>query len=292
MTSYLGTEETALNNAIARLSLVAAVRRVRQPGSKFDQIPVFEGAEGTGKSTAIEILAGPGNFSDQTIMGLDDRQQQEAVRGVWLYEIADLAGMSKADVDRTKAFASRLSDRARPAYGRQRIELPRRCVFFGTTNNETYLKSQTGNRRFWPVKTGKINLPDLRRDRDQLWAEAALIEATGASLKLPESLWPEATAEQDKRRDPDPWDDLLADVRGAVVDVADASGTRREERISTVELLTVHLKMPSDRATDNTNKRLSFCMKRLGWTKAPNSMRFDGKLLRGYLRPIPAGDDF
>jgi hypothetical protein len=173
MTTYLGAEASDLNRAIGRLALVAAVRRARQPGCKFDQIIVLEGVEGTGKSTAIVDLAGKDNFSDQTIIGLDDRQQQEAMRGVWLYEIADLAGMSKADVDRTKAFASRVSDRARPAYGRHRIEQPRRCVFFATTNNTEYLKSQTGNRRFWPVKTSKIDIQGLRRDRDQLWAEAA-----------------------------------------------------------------------------------------------------------------------
>src|SRR5262249_61576793 len=102
--------------------------------------------EGTGKSSAISILAGEENFSDQTIIGLDDRAQQENMRGVWLYEIADLAGMSKADVDKTKAFASRVSDRARPAYGRHVVDQPRRCVFFATTNNAEYLKSQTANR--------------------------------------------------------------------------------------------------------------------------------------------------
>jgi hypothetical protein len=116
LSKYLGAEENSLNDAIGRLALVAAVRRVRQPGCKFDQIIVLEGPEGTGKSTGIEILAGQENFSDQTIIGPDDRQQQEAVRGVWLFEIADLAGMSKADVDRTKAFASRLSDRAGPVF--------------------------------------------------------------------------------------------------------------------------------------------------------------------------------
>src|SRR5262249_47972978 len=173
LSTYLGAADTPLNREIGRLTLVAAVRRVRQPGCKFDQIPVLEGPEGTNKSTAIEILAGQENFSDQTILGLDDRQQQENVRGVWLYEIADLAGTSKADVDKVKAFGSRLADRARPAYGRQRVEQPRRCIFFATTNDDTYLKSQTGNRRFWPVKTRQIDLAALRRDRDQLWAEAA-----------------------------------------------------------------------------------------------------------------------
>jgi hypothetical protein len=170
---YLGADDTELNRAIGRLSLVAAVRRARQPGCKFDQIIVLEGVEGTEKSTAIATLAGADNFSDQTILGLDDRTQAERVKGKWLYEIADLAGMRRAEVETVKAFASRTHDRARPAYGRTVVDQPRRCVFFATTNTDDYLKSQTGNRRFWPVKTVAINIDALRRDRDQLWAEAA-----------------------------------------------------------------------------------------------------------------------
>jgi Virulence-associated protein E/Bifunctional DNA primase/polymerase, N-terminal len=289
VTTYLGADDTELTRAIGRLTLVAAVRRVRQPGCKFDQIVVLEGLEGSGKSTAIEILAGKENFSDQTILGLNDREQQEAVRGIWLYEIADLAGMSKADVDRTKAFASRLSDRARPAYARAVVALARRCIFIATTNNETYLKSQTGNRRFWPVKTGEIDLAALKRDRDQLWAEAAKIEATGLPLKLAETLWSTAAIEQDKRRDPDPWDEMLANVKGTVCDSADGRG--KEERISTTELLKVHLNLPADKCTDAAAKRLGYCMRRLEWEKPEGPIRVPGVSgkVRGFRRPMTRG---
>jgi predicted P-loop ATPase len=185
--------------------LIAAVRRAREPGTKFDHIVVFESDEGRGKSTAVEILAGPENFSDQNILGLQGKEQQEAMCGIWLYEIADLTGMKRAEVEHVKAFASRKIDRARPAYGRFRVDRPRRTVFFATTNDDEYLKSQTGNRRFWPVVTGKIDLEALRRDRDQLWAEAAACEARGDSIGLPERLWKAAGDEQDQRMESDEW---------------------------------------------------------------------------------------
>src|SRR5262249_30887634 len=175
--TYLGAADTPLNRAIGQLALVAMVRRARQPGCKFDQIIVLEGGEGTLKSTALVVLAGADeNFSDQTILGLRDREQQELLRGKWVYEIADLTNIRKTEVEQVKAFASRPHDRARPAYGRTVCDQPRRCVIFGTTNEDTYLKSQTGNRRFWPVKTSTIDIQALRRDRDQLFAEAATVE--------------------------------------------------------------------------------------------------------------------
>ena len=137
---------------------------------------MLESPEGKDKSTALSILSGgPENFSDQTILGRGDRDQQEMLRGVWVFEIADLSNIRKAEVEDVKAFASRTHDRARPAYGRFRVDLPRRGVIWATTNNSEYLKSQTGNRRFWPIEvaaTKPIDIEGLTRDRDQLLAEA------------------------------------------------------------------------------------------------------------------------
>jgi hypothetical protein len=202
---YMGAPDTELNRCIGRLVLIAAVRRARAPGTKFDQIIVFESAEGRGKSSAVEVLAGKENFSEQDILGLRGREQQEAMTGIWLYEIADLSGMKKAEVDHVKSFASRKVDRARPAYGRFRVDQARRTVFFATTNDDEYLKSQTGNRRFWPIVIGVIDLDALRRDRDQLWAEAAAREAEGCSIGLPERLWHAAGEEQNQRTESDEW---------------------------------------------------------------------------------------
>jgi predicted P-loop ATPase len=204
------------------------------------------------------------------------------LQGVWLYESADLTGIHKAEVDKVKAFASRTHDRARPAYGRTRFDQPRRCVIFATTNNDNYLQSQTGNRRFWPVQTGWIDVAKLKADRDQLWAEAAREEAAGVSIMLPEDLWPVAAQEQEKRRERDPWEDILCNVEGEKI-VRDVDGLGYEERISSAEVLRRYLKLEPSQATHAHWKRAKRIMLALGWEHR-DPLRIDSRSVTGYVR--------
>jgi predicted P-loop ATPase len=114
--------DTPLNHSIGRKMLIAAVRRVRQPGCKFDYVVVLEGRQGTGKSSALRILAGDENFSDQPILHLDTRAQQEAMDGVWIYELSELAGLKRTEIETVKGFLTKTTDSARPAYGRYRTD--------------------------------------------------------------------------------------------------------------------------------------------------------------------------
>jgi hypothetical protein len=275
LTTYLGVEDSDLHRAQGKLTLVAAVARVRHPGVKFDHVLTLEGPESKLKSTAIETLAGSENFSDQTILSASEKEQQELVRGVWLYELAELSGMRRADGERLKAFITRTCDRARPAYGRRRQDVKRRCVFIATTNEDDYLKSQTGNRRFWPIRIGAIDIDALRRDRDQLWAEAAHVEATGISLALPETLWAHATAAQEERLERDPWEDVLADVTGIVMD--------GEEVVRSDEIF-IRLEISPARRNAAVGKRVAAVMRRLGWRDTRRIV--NGRRHRCYVRPV------
>jgi predicted P-loop ATPase len=283
LTTYMGVEDNELHRHIGIIILVALVRRVRSPGCKFDTIPVFEGPEGKGKSTILRALAGSDeNFTDQTILGRDDRTQQELMRGKLVVEIPDLSGLKRAEVEHVKAFASRTFERARPAYGRCVLEQPRRCIIFGTTNETNYLQSRTGNRRFWPVLTGKIDISSFERDREQLLAEAAELEAEGYSVILPEELWPAAGEAQEARMIEEPWFDKLAAVTGGVFEGKDGP----EERITTTELLAL-LEIPTERQSDHHTKRLRHVMRSLGW-RGPDRLRFgsgrNAPFKRGYRR--------
>jgi hypothetical protein len=302
---HMGAEETALNCAVGRKMLIAGVRRVRLPGCKFDYIPVFEGAQGSGRSTSLKVLAGgEENFSDAEVIMLSPKDKQEQIQGVWIYELAELAGYAKADVNRFKNFVSQTVDRARPAFGRSRIDRPRRCIFVGTTNDDEYLKDQTGNRRHWPVKlkeSWRIDLERLQSERDQLWAEAAAAEAAVDAmgrkepLFIPEELWPEAAVEQAKRMVGDPWEGLLqaliVDGRPGGIYANFIDGTQAdlqgnpEWRISTADLLAEVLDIPPARQYPSHSNRLAGVMRKLGWQKPSSSFRIKKKVCNGYRRP-------
>lgn len=276
---FLGASDTPLNSAIGVLMLVAAVRRVRRPGTKFDTIVILEGKQGSGKSSALQILAGPDNHADNEILTLGQREQMEAMEGVWIYELSEMSGLSKSEAERTKAFASRQYDKARMSYGRFAERRGRQAIFVGTTNEAKYLKDRTGNRRFLPVRTGTIDLEALRRDRDQLWAEAARLEAQGEPISLPEELWASAATEQEERLEDDPWLEKLAEVNGT------AAGAT--VRVATSYLLTGVLGLDVERQHSGHAKRVTGLMKTLGWE--PVKYKMHGKTVRGFMRPRPEG---
>lgn len=193
LTTYLGVEDTALHRAWGTIFLTAAVRRIRDPGCKFDHVLVLEGPEGADKSTTAQVLAcghagdRPEYFSDSGILHKTEKEQQELTKGVWFYEIAELAGMKKADQHAVKAFITRQEERARPAYGYFKENQPRIAVFIGTFNTDAdtgelveYL-NPGDRRRWWPVQVGKIDIPALIRDRDQLLADEIRRRSRGIS---------------------------------------------------------------------------------------------------------------
>src|SRR5690606_5564456 len=148
-----------------------------------------------------EVLAGGDEyFTDEFQLGMNSQKTLEAISGKWLIEVAELSGIRKGEVETIKATISRRTDRARKAYDRLVSEVPRQCVFIGSTNADRYLRDAPGNRRFWPVKIERCRLDELRKDRDQLWAEAAHREAAGESIRLDAALWPVAGAEQELRK--------------------------------------------------------------------------------------------
>lgn len=173
---YIGAEDTPLTRAMTRKIFTAAVARVMRPGTKFDYCLIMSGGEGIGKSTLLSTMGGDW-FSD-SIVTTEGKEGMESLRGAWIIELAELASIKRSDVEQVKNFLSKKEDTYRQAYGKRVQPYPRQCVFFGTTNEDDFLKGDTGNRRFWVVKVdaSKCAFKDpfaaVTTDRDQIWAEA------------------------------------------------------------------------------------------------------------------------
>jgi hypothetical protein len=276
---YAGVEDTDYTRAVGALLLIAAVRRVRSPGVKFDEMVVMESPDqGTEKSSALALLAVQEEwFSDDIPLNMESKQVIEALRGRWIVEAAELSGMRRSEVEHLKAFLSRQVDRARMSYDKLVSVAPRQCVIVGTTNSEEYLRDTTGNRRFWPVRVKRFDLEALKRDRDQLWAEAAVREAVGESIRLDSKLWPVAAAAQRERLTQDPiYEELLAHLGNF------------EGKIASTSVWTILDVRPGQRSQDQ-NQRVGAAMRRIGWRRANKGglVKIDGKTVLGYVRGKP-----
>lgn len=184
---YLGAQDNEYSKAVIRKTLVAAVARIYEPGTKFDSVLILNGPQGIGKSTFFAKLA-TSWFSDSlTITDMRDKAAAEKLQGYWLLELGELAGIRKTDVETVKSFVSRTDDKYRASYGVNVESHPRQCVIVGSTNSESgFLRDITGNRRFWPVRVSGESIKKAweLNDVDQIWAEAVCVYRKGEDLFL------------------------------------------------------------------------------------------------------------
>jgi hypothetical protein len=270
---YGGAKDTPYIRAIGAIMLIAAVRRVRKPGCKFDELPVFESpTQGTDKSTAINVLAVEDEwFTDHLPLNADPKVVIEQTRGKWIIEAGELSGMRRGDIDKLKGLLSRRTDRGRLAYARLASEVPRQFVVIGTTNNREYLKDQTGNRRFWPVTIQRFDVAALKRDRDHLWGEASAREVHGESIRLDPNLWDAAGIEQAERTVMDPYRETLEHYLG---DYENA-------RIASHDIWKL-LEMRGGYRSQDMNARMGDAIRSIGFER--KKVRISGKVVNGYIR--------
>lgn len=208
-TYYLGADQNAYTHTVGRCFLISLVARMYSPGCKVDTMPILEGPQGLRKSEFGKILAGMKYYADITMAG-QHKDLVDLFQGKWILEFAELGGMDKVDINYLKAMMTRQVDRVRPAYARLTVDLPRQCVFVSTVNPEDdggYLVDPTGNRRFWPVECLYVLEPELRRDRDQLYAEAVHRYKAGEPWHITDPLIEQlAQEEQIKRTSIDVWE--------------------------------------------------------------------------------------
>ena len=261
-----GTPDTEYERVIGSKWMIGAVARVYEPGCKMDNMLVLEGPQNLGKSTALAALFGRQFFTEMVNELRDHKRFMEQIAGKWVVEFAELSAIRRADVELVKAVISMQVDRARLSYGRTPAERPRQCVLAASVNpkhDAGYLTDPTGNRRFWPVRCTRIDMPKLIRKRDQLWAEAVVRYRSKEQWWLDEAQIEIAGGEQMDRMAVDPWADFLE------------SRLTIGFKYTSVEILTEMLKVPIDRIDGFMKNRLADVMVSLGWKQHPGKRRDD-----------------
>lgn len=215
LSAYGGAEDTELNRAFSTIWFTAAVRRIMEPGCKFDTLLMLESRQGLNKSTALEALAvKPEWFTSDLPLGSDAKIVIEQTTGAWIVEFPEMKGNNN-DVERIKAFASQRTDKSRLAYGHFSTTRPRQWVGCISKNPGAKLQDAE-NRRFWPVAVKLFNIPSIKRDVDQLWAEAVELERSGISITLDPSLWEVAREVQNSQARRKPSQNRTAQFRSII----------------------------------------------------------------------------
>jgi putative DNA primase/helicase len=282
MEDAFGVGRTKYHQAVGRKWIIGMVARVFSPGCKLDTMPVLEGEQGEGKSSAIEALAGSDNYTTLTVSP-DNKDFMVGMRSSWLIELAELDSFKRSDETTIKAMLSIHTDSYRAPYGRTVQKYPRQCIFVGTTNRFQWNEDETGGRRFWPIRVKEINLSAIKSMRLQL-----LAEAYEAFLRK-EDWWTvpadEARIEQDKRFVVDSWEEVIAEWLAGKndsrsyqgIDFVNGGGVARA---STTQIASLALQIPIERHSRSVQTRIGSVMKRLEWNKTRHQSE-----ARIYVRP-------
>lgn len=260
--NYCGVKDTKFTRFAGAKWLIAAVRRAREPGCFVKNALVLLGKQDLGKSYVLSILGGRW-YGVMNMLTSDNMKAKEQTSKLWIIENAEMAATNKATQESIKEFISTKEDTYRPAYGRRVKTIPRCCVFAFTANPDEVFTDDTGNVRYWPVTVTHVDIKQLEKDRDQLWAEAATREAAGEQHWMGEGdieIKDEARAETEQRMVSDEWHSVIQ----AYVDEPER---RMREWFRLSEIMEKALGIEAARWNLAEQRRCGTILKRLGFAK-------------------------
>lgn len=278
---YLYAEDTQYTRMIGSWWLLQAVARIYKPGEQTDGTLILEGLEqGEGKSSlAFALVPDPKWACDQPLDSTRAKETGEILQGKLIVELAELTAFRRADIETIKAFLTQRSDDYRPPWGETAYPHPRQCIFLGTTNNERYLKDDSSNRRFWPVRVEFLDREALVRDRDQLWAEARYRYLQG------EKWWPQTEEQKKLLRTVTHERRVIDESFVETIEAYLRNPHEKRTKVCVTEVLTEALRVEPNRFEQKLFERASQALKELGWQRSEKQSRYKGKVTRLYHAP-------
>ena len=295
--SYLidmcGVEDNEYSSVVTKYLFMSAVSRAYEPGCKADNMVIFEGHQGVGKSELVRMLGG--RWSGTPKINLSSKDSEENLMGIWIAEIAELNGLglrNKSKVEQLKDYISVMVPIFRKSYGRVNEKVPRRCIFVGTTNpegNGQYLSDSTGNRRFLPLvipgckeymtEDGvqiKIDFESIGASVSKVWAEAVSRYKAGEKHRLTPQEEALCKVEQNKRYMQDPWQEIVEIYLNR----------SHTDFFTTSDIAINCLDIDKSKLDQRTVRRVASVLKLSGLE--PSLKRVDGRMTRGFCKPIVA----
>jgi putative DNA primase/helicase len=205
----MGCDGDDISAAIGTRWMIAAVARVFAPGCKVDEMLILKGAQGAGKSRALQALCPDPSWFSDTALPIGEKDAFQQLAGVWIYELGEMASVRGREWEHVKAFLSSQVDRYRASYGRNTVQVPRQVIFCGSTNESAFLGDSTGQRRFWVREIGRCSPERVTELRDQLWAEAVHLFRAGEQWHMTGQEAVAAGESAERYRQVDPWEDPI-----------------------------------------------------------------------------------
>lgn len=282
-TTYFGVEDTAYIRACGVYTWTAMAGRVLQPGVQADMAIILVGAQGVGKTTGVKAMVPAPEHFLGVRFDSDETEMARRMRGKLIGEIGELRGLHSREIEHIKEFISRTDEEWVPKFKEFSTKFPRRLIFIGTTNNDEFLADETGERRWLPMRVGDVDRDAIARDRDQLWAEAALLFAQGGvcfgeAQALAKDVHHEYTIS-------DAWDGAVeAWLEG---EAFEREGKNGHGRFTAAEVLVGALGMSTQNITKSHEMRMARVLKRLGC--GPTRVYQNGRRVRVWTR-VDASD--
>jgi hypothetical protein len=287
LVTHCGAVDDPYSRAVGRYIWSGLAGRVLAPGCQLDMVVALQSPQGKGKSTGLQAMVPAEEFfTDGLSLHEDDDDFKRLLRGKLVVEIAEMAGLTRGDINVVKRTITRRHEEWIEKFQTQPTRYPRRCMLFATTNDERFLPpDETGNRRWLPVEIAALDRSSITRDREQLWAEgAAIYRAAGIAWQDAERL---AAGRHAAYEAGDVWEAEIAkwlDTPEPSFKPGTAPGPPPRSRpLAISEVLAGALRMNSAAMDSKAEKRAGRVMRQLGFES--RAVRKDGRVAKCWVHP-------